>query len=276
MQLNLKRPIAFFDLETTGTNVVRDRIVEISIYKVMPNGDTESMTKLINPTIPIPGEVSAIHGIRDEDVADAPTFANMAPALEQFFRDCDLAGYNSNKFDVPMLIEEFLRCGIKFDIKKRRLVDVQNIFHKMEPRTLRAAYRFYCGKELVNAHEAEADTRATHEILLAQIERYQDTEYENRDGLVSKPVQNDIQALHDFSYNHDNADLVGHIGYNKDGREIIKFGKYKGQLVEDVFKREPQYFDWMMKADFPLSTKKVIQSIILRGIEGGNKIIKDL
>ncbi len=276
MQLNLERPIAFFDLETTGTNVVRDRIVEISIYKVMPNGDTESMTKLINPTIPIPGEVSAIHGIRDEDVADAPTFANMAPALEQFFRDCDLAGYNSNKFDVPMLIEEFLRCGIKFDIKKRRLVDVQNIFHKMEPRTLRAAYRFYCGKELVNAHEAEADTRATHEILLAQIERYQDTEYENRDGLVSKPVQNDIQALHDFSFNHDNADLVGHIGYNKDGREIIKFGKYKGQLVEDVFKREPQYFDWMMKADFPLSTKKVIQSIILRGIEGGNKIIKDL
>ncbi len=276
MQLNLERPIAFFDLETTGTNVVRDRIVEISIYKVMPNGDTESMTKLINPTIPIPEEVSAIHGIRDEDVADAPTFANMAPALEQFFRNCDLAGYNSNKFDVPMLIEEFLRCGIKFDIKKRRLVDVQNIFHKMEPRTLRAAYRFYCGKELVDAHEAEADTRATYEVLLAQIERYRDTDYEDRDGLISKPVQNDIQALHDFSYNHNNADLVGHIGYNKDGREIIKFGKYKGQLVEDVFKREPQYFDWMMKADFPLSTKNVIQSIILRGIEGGNKIIKDL
>ncbi len=276
MQLNLKRPIAFFDLETTGINVVRDRIVEISIYKVMPNGDTESMTKLINPTIPIPEEVSAIHGIRDEDVANAPTFARLAPTLEQFFQHCDLAGYNSNKFDVPMLIEEFLRCGIQFDIRKRRLVDVQNIFHKMEPRTLRAAYKFYCGKELVNAHEAEADTRATYEILLAQIKRYQEEDYEDRDGQVSRPVKNDIQALHDFSYNHNNADLVGHIGYNKDGKEIFKFGKYKGKLVEDVFKKEPQYFDWMMKADFPLSTKNVIQSIILRGIGGGDKIIKDL
>ncbi len=276
MQLNLTRPIAFFDLETTGTNVVKDRIVEISIYKVLPGGHTGSLTKLINPTIPIPAEVSAIHGIKNEDVADAPTFSQLAPTLEQFFQNCDLAGYNSNKFDVPMLIEEFLRCGIQFDVKKRRLVDVQNIFHKMEPRTLRAAYKFYCGKDLVDAHEAEADTRATYEILLAQIERYEGMEYEDRDGRVTKPIKNDMQALYEFSYNHSNADLVGHIGYNREGKEIFKFGKYKGLLVEDVFKKEPQYFDWMMKADFPLSTKNVIQSIILRGFDKGNKIIKDL
>ncbi len=276
MQLNLTRPIAFFDLETTGTNVVRDRIVEISIYKILPGGHAESLTKLINPTIPIPGEVSAIHGIKDEDVADAPTFAQLAPTLEGFFKNCDLAGYNSNKFDVPMLIEEFLRCGIQFDVKKRRLVDVQNIFHKMEPRTLRAAYKFYCGKDLIDAHEAEADTRATYEILLAQIKRYEGVEYEDRDGRVTQPVRNDIEALYEFSYNHSNADLVGHIGYNKEGKEIFKFGKYKGRLVEEIFKKEPQYFDWMMKADFPLSTKNVIQSIILRGFDKGNKIIKDL
>ena len=276
MQLNLTRPLAFFDLETTGTNVVRDRIVEISIYKVMPDGSTDSLTQLVNPGIPIPREVSEIHGITDADVADKPTFAKLAPSLESFFQNCDLAGYNSNKFDIPMLIEEFLRCGIQFDVKKRRLVDVQNIFHKMEPRTLRAAYKFYCGKDLVDAHAAEADTRATYEILLAQIERYEGMEYEDRDGRITKPIKNDVQALYEFSYNHLNADLVGHIGYNKEGKEIFKFGKYKNQKVEDVFKKEPQYFDWMMKADFPLSTKNIIQSVILRGYDKGNKIIKDL
>ena len=276
MELSLNRPLAFFDLETTGTNVVKDRIVEISIYKVMPGGQSESMTRLVNPTIPIPAEVSEIHGIRNEDVANEPTFAQLAPSLEQFFHQCDLAGYNSNKFDVPMLIEEFLRCGIHFDVKKRRLVDVQNIFHKMEPRTLRAAYRFYCGKELDNAHQAEADTRATYEILLAQIRRYEGADYEDRDGKITQPIKNDVQALFDFSYNHSNADLVGHIGYNREGREIFKFGKHKNKLVEEVFQKEPQYFDWMMKADFPLSTKKVIQGVIMRGFDKGNKIIKDL
>ena len=274
MQLNLTRPIAFFDLETTGTNVVNDRIVEISIYKVQPDGGTESMTKLINPCIPIPPEVSEIHGITNEDVATAPTFEQVAPALDSFLNNCDLAGYNSNKFDIPMLIEEFLRCGISFDIKKRRLVDVQNIFHKMEPRTLRAAYKFYCGKDLVDAHAAEADTKATYEVLIAQIQRYEGEPYEEKDGTTHIPIKNDIQALHDFSYNHNNADLVGHIGFNKAGKEVFKFGKYKGKLVEDVFLKEPQYFDWMMKADFPLSTKQVIKSVILRGLDKGNMIIK--
>lgn len=174
-----------------------------------------------------------------------------------------------------MLIEEFLRCGINFDVKKRRLVDVQNIFHKMEPRTLKAAYRFYCGKELVDAHEAEADTKATYEILLSQIQRYDGADYEDRDGNISQPIKNDVQALHDFSFNHRNADLVGHIGYNMHGREIFNFGKYKGQEVMEVFKREPQYFDWMMKADFPLSTKNIIQSVILRGLNKGSSIVKE-
>ncbi len=275
MQLKLTRPIAFFDLETTGINVVKDRIVEISIYKVLPDGSSETMTRLINPGMPIPPEVTDIHGITNEDVANEPTFEQIAPVLNDFLHNCDLAGYNSNKFDIPMLIEEFLRCGIQFDIKKRRLVDVQNIFHKMEPRTLRAAYKFYCGKDLVDAHAAEADTKATYEVLVAQIARYEGTEYEEKDGKRHMPVKNDIQALHDFSYNHNNADLAGHIGFNKAGREVFKFGKYKGKLVDEIFQKEPQYFDWMMKADFPLSTKQVIKSIILKGLDKGNMIIKD-
>ena len=274
LHLKLSRPLAFFDLETTGTNVVNDRIVEISIFRVMPDGSSDSLTRLVNPTIPIPPEVSAIHGIKDADVANAPSFAQLAPALDAFLKNCDLAGYNSNKFDVPMLIEEFLRCNIQFDIKKRRLIDVQNIFHKMEPRTLKAAYKFYCGKELVNAHEAEADTKATYEILLAQIERYADTSYEDRDGKVSKPISNDMQALYEFSYNHQNADLVGHIGFNRQGKEIFNFGKHKNKVVEEVFQAEPQYYDWMMKADFPLSTKNLIQQIMLRGKNSGSFIFK--
>jgi len=274
VSLKLSRPIAFFDLETTGVNVVTDRIVEISIFRVMPDGSSDSMTRLVNPTIPIPPEVTAIHGINNSDVENAPTFAQLSPALDAFLKNCDLAGYNSNKFDIPMLIEEFLRCNIQFDIRKRRLIDVQNIFHKMEPRTLKAAYKFYCGKDLVGAHEAEADTRATYEILLSQIEKYEGVEYEDRDGKVSKPVMNDIQALHDFSYNHNNADLVGHIGLNRKGKEIFNFGKYKNRVVEEVFAHEPQYYDWMMKADFPLSTKQVIQSIMLRLKNTGTFIFK--
>lgn len=275
MKLQLTRPIAFFDLETTGTNVVKDRIVEISIHKVHPDGSAETLTRLVNPGIPIPPEVTEIHGITDEDVANESTFKQLAPHIDQLLHNCDLAGYNSNRFDIPMLIEEFLRCGIEFDIKKRRLVDVQNIFHKMEPRTLKAAYKFYCGKELVDAHAAEADTKATYEILLSQIDRYKDDDYEDREGKKEKPIKNDVQALHDFSYNHQNADLVGHIGFNKQGKEVFKFGKYKGRPVDEVFTKEPQYFDWMMKADFPLSTKKVLQSIILRGLGKSNMNIKD-
>lgn len=274
MKLNLTRPLAFFDLETTGVNVVADRIVEIAIYKVKPDGTTESFSRLINPGIPIPAEVTSIHGINDHDVRDAPTFAQLAPVLDKFLANCDLAGYNSNKFDVPMLIEEFLRCGINFDLKKRRLIDVQNIFHKMEQRTLKAAYKFYCGKDLIDAHEAEADTRATFEILEAQLDRYRNTEYTDRDGKVTMPVQNDVDALYQFSYNHQHADLVGHIGINRQGKEIFNFGKHKGREVEEVFKKEPQYYDWMMNADFPLSTKNVITTIYLRGKSQGQFIFK--
>ncbi|MFN2395146.1 MAG: exonuclease domain-containing protein [Bacteroidales bacterium] len=274
MQLKLNRPIAFFDIESTGTNVVKDRIVEICFFKVMPDGTTETKLRRINPTIPIPPEVTAIHGITNADVENEPTFTQVAKSLNEWLKDCDLSGYNSNKFDVPMLIEEFLRCDIDFSLKNRNLVDVQNIFHKMEPRTLKAAYKFYCGKELVDAHTAEADTIATYEILLSQIERYEDTEYIDNDGNVSKPVKNDINALYQFSYNHRNVDLVGHIVYNAKDRECFNFGKHKGKTVEDVFKKDPHYYDWIMNADFPLSTKNVIKEIRFRALENSNMIIK--
>lgn len=274
MQLNLKRPIAFFDIESTGTNVVKDRIVEICFFKVMPDGTTETKLRRINPTIPIPPEVTAIHGISNADVENEPTFRQVAKSLNEWLKDCDLSGYNSNKFDVPMLIEEFLRCDIDFSLKNRNLVDVQNIFHKMEPRTLKAAYKFYCGKELVDAHTAEADTIATYEILLSQIERYEDTEYVDNEGNVSTPVKNDITALYQFSYNHRNVDLVGHIVYNAKDKECFNFGKHKGKTVEEVFKKDPHYYDWIMNADFPLSTKNVIKEIRFRAFENSNMIIK--
>jgi DNA polymerase III subunit epsilon len=274
MQLKLKRPIAFFDIESTGTNVVKDRIVELCIFKVFPDGSTETRLRRINPGMPIPPEVTAIHGISDADVANEPQFRQIAKSLYEYLKDCDLAGYNSNKFDVPMLIEEFLRCDLEFDIKNRNLVDVQNIFHKMEPRTLKAAYKFYCGKELVDAHSAEADTMATFEILLSQIERYKDEKYTDNDGNTSIPVINDIEALYKFSYNHRNADLVGHIVYNADGKECFNFGKHKGKTIDEVFAKEPQYYDWMMNADFPLSTKNVIRDVKFRGFENSNMIIK--
>ncbi len=274
MQLNLKRPIAFFDIESTGTNVVKDRIVEICFYKVMPDGTTETRLRRINPGIPIPAEVTAIHGISDQDVAHEPLFKNVARSLFDFLKDCDLAGYNSNKFDVPMLIEEFLRCNIDFSLKDRNLIDVQNIFHKMEPRTLKAAYKFYCQKELVDAHTAEADTIATYEILLSQIKCYEATEYEDANGVKSIPIQNDMEALYQFSYNHRNADLVGHIVFNASGKETFNFGKHKGKTVEEIFSKESQYYDWMMNADFPLYTKNVIKQIRFKGLENSNMIIK--
>lgn len=274
MQLNLKQPIAFFDIESTGTNVVKDRIVEICFYKVMPDGATETKLRRINPTIPIPPEVTAIHGITNADVANEPTFKQVAKSLFDWLKDCDLAGYNSNKFDVPMLIEEFLRSDIDFSLKNRHLVDVQNIFHKMEPRTLKAAYKFYCGKELVDAHTAEADTIATYEILMSQIERYKETEFVDNEGNVSTPVKNDMEALYQFSYNHRNVDLVGHIVYNANDKESFNFGKHKGKAVEDVFAKDPHYYDWMMNADFPLSTKNVIKDIRFRALENSNMIIK--
>ena len=267
MELNLTRPLAIFDLETTGIRVATDRIVEICIIRVEPDNNSITRTFKINPEIPIPLDATLIHGISDEDVKDAPTFKELSAELYELFRDCDLSGYNSNKFDIPLLVEEFLRADIDFDLRDRYFIDVQNIFHKMEPRNLRAAYKFYCDRELEDAHTAEADTRATYEILKAQVERYSNTEYKDEEGNVSVPVKNDMKALHDFSYNTRFVDLIGHIVFNAKQEEAFNFGKHKGRTVEEVFRKEPQYFDWMMKAEFPLSTKKVIASIRKRYID---------
>ena len=267
MLLNLTKPIVFFDLETTGVLVGSDRIVEICLHKVMPDQSSETLTLRVRPvndagqTMHIPADATAVHGISDADVADKPSFREQAPRLMDFIGNADLAGYNSNKFDIPMLVEEFTRAGIEFDVSQRHLVDVQNIFHKMEQRTLKAAYRFYCGKNLDNAHSADADTLATYEVLMAQLDRYADTEYTEADGTVTKPVVNDIVALSRFSTNGNWADLTGHIGYDKQHREVFNFGKYKGRTLREIFKIEPSYYDWMMKSDFPHSTKQVVRRI---------------
>jgi len=265
MELNLTKPIAFFDLETTGIKVATDRIVEIGILKIHPDGHHEIKTEKINPTIPISEEATFFHGITNEDVKDLPTFAEIAINLSQFLFGCDLAGYNVIRFDIPLLAEEFLRADIDFDVQGRRIIDVQNIFHKMEQRTLAAAYKFYCGNTLVNAHSAEADTLATYEVLKSQLDMYKEATFTDKYGKVSQPVVNDVAALHDFSFQTKHADLVGHIVYDDKDQEIFNFGKYKGQQVEEIFKKEPQYYDWMMKSQFPLYTKKVITAIKLRG-----------
>ena len=267
MELKLTKPIVFFDLETTGVNVGSDHIVEICLHKVNPDNTTETFVRRVRPadaqgrTIHIPEVTTAIHGISDADVADKPTFRELAPEVAAFIADADLAGYNSNKFDVPMLVEEFLRVGYPFSLKQRRLVDVQNIFHKMEQRTLKAAYRFYCDKNLDNAHSADADTLATYEVLKAQLDRYQDADFVAPDGTVSKPVVNDIEQLSLFTTNTLWADLVGHIAYDQQHREVFNFGKHKGKTLESVFTAEPAYYDWMMKADFPLSTKALLSEV---------------
>ena len=251
MNLNLKRPIVFFDLETTGVDTAKDRIVEISMVKVMPDGEEITRTRRINPQMHIPEQATGIHGIKDEDVANEPTFAQIAKSLAQFIEGCDFGGFNSNRFDLPMLVEEFLRVGVDVDFKKRKFVDVQNIFHKMEQRTLVAAYKFYCDKDLTEAHSAEADTKATYEVLKAQLDRYPD-------------LQNDVAALAEFSTRNETADYAGRILYNEKGEEIFGFGKYKGRLVSQVFQEEPSYYAWMMNGDFPLYTKKVITEIRCR------------
>ncbi len=261
MELKLEKPLAFFDLETTGLKVAVDRIVEISILKLGPDGSKIVKTQKINPTIPIPPQISIIHGITDADVRDEPTFVEIAEDLNKLLENCDLAGYNSSRFDIPLLVEEFLRAGIEFDLRNRRFIDVQNIFHKMEPRTLKAAYKFYCKKELSKAHSAEADTLATYEILKSQLDIYKQTDYEDEEGIISNPVKNDVQALHNFSYNTKNVDLAGHIVFNNEQIEVFNFGKYKDESVEEIFKKEPQYYNWIMKANFPLSTKRVITAI---------------
>lgn len=251
MELKLSKPICFFDLETTGIDITKDRIVEISILKVYPNGNKESKTWLVNPTIPIPKAASDVHGITDERVAGEPTFKELAKQIHNMIKDSDLAGYNSDRFDIPLLAEEMLRAEVDFDLGNRVSVDVQTIFHKMEQRTLSAAYKFYCGKDLIDAHTASADTNATYEILKAQLDRYDN-------------LENNIKKLSEFTYRKQIADFAGFIGYNDKGKEIFTFGKHKGKRVEDIFDEEPGYFGWLLGADFPLYTKKILTAIKLR------------
>ena len=249
MELKLEKPICFFDLETTGLKVAEDRIVEISILKIYPNGNKESKTWLVNPEMPIPEETTEIHGITDEKVANEPTFKELSTEIHKMVENCDLAGYNSNKFDVPLLAEEFLRVGINFDISENVLVDVQNIFHKMEQRTLVAAYQFYCDKDLSNAHSAAADTNATYEILLAQLDKYE------------SDLENNVNFLSDFSSRSKNVDFAGFIAYNEKNEEIINFGKHKGKTIKSIFETEPGYYGWVMGAQFPLYTKKTLEEL---------------
>ena len=260
MQLALKNPLLFFDIESTGLNIASDRIVEISLVKVSPGGpgqpnDVEVKTRRLNPTIPITPGAQAVHGISDEDVKDCPTFKQVAKSLAKLMEGCDIAGYNSLKFDIPMLAEEFLRAGVDFDFRKRKLVDVQNIFHKKEQRTLKAAYKFYCGQNLDNAHSAEADTMATYEVLEAQLDRYAND--------AEDPLQNDVNFLAKYSCQTRFVDYAGRIVLNDDDEPVFNFGKHKGRRVVDVLSKEPSYFAWMMEGDFTLDTKQQLTKIKL-------------
>ncbi len=248
MELKLTKPIIFFDLETTGINIAKDRIVEISLLKIFPNGNKESKTWLVNPEMEIPKEASDIHGITNEKVVTEPTFNELAQKVSEMIKDCDLAGFNSNRFDIPLLAEEMLRAEVDFDMKDRLAIDVQVIFHKKEERTLSAGYKFYCGNDLDNAHSAEADTLATYEILKAQLDKYED-------------LENNVSFLNEFSTFHKRADLAGFIQFDEEGNEIFTFGKYKGQKVEDILKKDKGYFSWIQNADFPLYTKKALTNI---------------
>lgn len=262
--LKLKKPLAVIDLETTGINITKDRIVEISIAKANLDGTVETRTKRVNPTIPIPLESSLIHGIYDEDVKDEPTFKQLAKSMAQFLEGCDLGGFNSNRFDVPMLVEEFLRVDNNlFDIKNRKLIDVQRIFHLMEPRTLSAAYKFYCQKTLENAHSAEADTMATLEVLCAQVERYNGVTLKDDAGNEYEPVKNDMDELHKLTSSN-LVDFAQRMALNKSGEVVFNFGKNAGKRVVDVLEREPQYYDWIMNNEFPLDTKRKLTEIKLK------------
>ena len=252
MKLNLKKPIVFFDLETTGVSVSHDKIVMIGYIKVWPNGNEESKTIYINPERHIPGESTAVHHITDEDVKDCPTFKQIAATLAADFEGCDFAGFNSNHFDVPMLIEEFLNAGIDFDIDKCKLIDVQNIYHKLEPRTLSAAYKFYCDKDLEGAHSAANDTLATYEVMKAQLDKYPEV------------LKNDIDFLAEFSKMNNNVDLAGRVIYNDKNIPVFNFGKYKGKSVEEVLARDPGYYGWIIQGDFPQNTKQVLTRLRLQ------------
>ena len=257
MELNLKRPIVFFDLETTGLNIAKDRIIEISAIKIMPNGDQEVKTRRLKPVdeagnqIPLPKEVSDLTHIQDADLADKPTFKQIAKSLSEWLKGCDLGGYNSNRFDVPLLAEEFLRADVDIDLRKSKFVDAQVIFNKKEQRTLTAAYRFYCDKELEGAHGAEADITATYEVLKAQLDRYPD-------------LQNDIDFLSEYSAHNNNVDFAGRFIYNEKMEEIVNFGKYKGRKVAEVLLTDPGYYSWMMQGDFTLDTKRVLTNLKLK------------
>ena len=266
LRLNLKNPIVFFDLETTGVNVTQDRIVELSMVKTMPDGRVLDKTMRLNPERPIPVESSLIHGIYDEDVKDAPIFKNVARELLQFLDGCDLAGYNVIRFDVPVLVESFARVDIEFDISSRKLVDAQKIFHLMEKRTLAAAYEFYCNKTLEGAHGAEADTRATIEVLQAQVDRYLDKTVLDMKGNELGKIRDDVAALHKVSVAN-MVDLAGRMSFNDDGVEVFNFGKHKNKPVSEVLQKEPNFYDWMMKGDFPQDTKRRLTEIRLRALK---------
>ncbi len=254
MELNLKKPIIFFDLETTGTDISKDRIVEICYIKVYPDGREAEYTRRINPGVHIPEAASAVHGIYDDDVKACPLFKEVAKEIANEFEGCDVAGFNSNRFDLPLLAEEFLRAQVDIDLSRLSAIDVQVLYHKREPRTLTAAYKFYCGKNLEDAHSALADTRATYEVLKAQLDYYSD-------------MENDMESLSKESSFTDNVDFAGRIVYDEHGREVFNFGKYKGYPVDAVLDRDPGYYGWMMNGDFTLNTKQVLTRIKLRGIK---------
>lgn len=264
MELSLRNPLIFLDLETTGINVASDRIVEIALLKVNIDGTEEEKLLRINPEMPIPEASSRIHGIYDQDIKDCPTFKEVAKTFANFMEGCDLAGFNSNRFDIPLLAEEFLRAGIDIDLKKRKFIDVQAIFHKMEKRTLVAAYQLYCNKPLEDAHSAMADTKATYEVLKAQLDKYKETEFEDHTGKKSVPIINDIDKLSEFSSYDRNVDFLGRIVFDENGVEVFNFGKNKGIPVTKVLKEQPGYYGWIMNGDFPLYTKKVLTAIKLR------------
>ena len=251
MQLNLKKPLVFFDLETTGVNVTNDRIVEISFLKINPDGTEESTTWRVNPLIPIPVQATEVHGITDYDVKDCPPFHAIAASVAQRLEGCDLAGFNSNRFDIPLLAEEFIRANIDIDLKSRKFIDVLTIFHKKEPRNLKAAFMFYCGKELTEAHQAESDTKATYEVLMAQLDKYPE-------------LENDVDSLSFFSSFTKNVDFAGRMIFNENGEEVLNFGKYKGQLAREVLKKDSGYYSWMIQGDFALDTKKKLTEVYKR------------
>ena len=252
MKLNLKRPIIFFDLETTGLDIAKDRIVELCYIRVEPNGNEEARSMRINPEMHIPEVASSVHGITDDDVKDCPTFADVAPQLAATFEGCDLAGFNSNRFDLPLLAEELMKAGVNIDLSHVQAIDVQNIYHKLEKRTLAAAYKFYCGRDLENAHSALADTQATYEVLQAQLDHY------------PNDLQNDVDFLAEFSRMNRNIDFAGRFVYDESGKELINFGKYKGKAIKDVLSRDPGYYSWIMQGDFTLNTKQVLTKLRLK------------